>query len=119
MAKENVGKFQELLRSDEELQAKFRAAAEAFEGDKTDEAASFAAVVVPLAEEAGLPFTLEEARQFMLLGRELNDAELEAVAGGSTCYIVGGGGKPDADINDGGGSGGACAYVGITMANWD
>lgn len=41
------------------------------------------------------------------------------MAGGSTCYIVGGGGKPDADINDGGGSGGACAYVGITMANWD
>ena len=52
----NAEKFEELLRSNEELQAKLKAAAEAFEGDMTDEAAVFDAVIAPLATEAGVPF---------------------------------------------------------------
>jgi iron complex transport system substrate-binding protein len=58
----NVMKFEELLRSSEELQAKLRSATEAFAGDKTDEQAVFEAIIAPLAEEAGLPFTYDEAK---------------------------------------------------------
>ena len=95
MAQENVAKFEELLRSDETLQAKARAAVAAYTGDKADARAVFAAVVAPLADEAGLPFTFEESKSFAQDGKELDDAELEAVAGGS-CFLVGGGyGKGD------------------------
>ena len=36
MSVENVGKFEELLRSDEGLQAKLREATEAYQGDRAD-----------------------------------------------------------------------------------
>ena len=78
----NAKKFEELLRSDEALQAKLR---DAFDGDKADERAVFDAVVVPLAAEAGLPFSSDERKSLAELAREgaeLSDEELEAVAGG-------------------------------------
>ena len=92
----NVEKFEELLRSDEELQAKLRDASEAFGGDKTDERAVFEAVVAPLAAEAGLPFTFEEGKEFTAEGVELTDEELDAVAGGG-CYVAGYNSEPSAD----------------------
>ena len=36
MANENVGRFEELLKGSEEIQAKLKQLAEAFEGDKND-----------------------------------------------------------------------------------
>ena len=89
----NIKKFEELLRSDEALQAKLLAATEAFEGDKRDERALFDAVIAPLAAEAGLPFTYDEAREFVTEEFDLNENELAAVAGGTQNSL----GKPEVD----------------------
>ena len=116
MAQENATKFYELLKSDEALQAKIREATAAYDGAKDDEKAVFEAVIAPLAAEAGLPFTYEEGFAFATAERNLTDEELDAVAGGRHfCYFVGGSSKPeDWDWYDGG-TGGACAYVGVTF----
>ena len=114
MASENVTRFEELLKNDEALQAKLQELAAAFEGDATDEQAIFDATIGKLAEEAGLPFTLEEGREAASAGHELGDAELEAVAGGGGfCYVIGGSSEPEATC--GRADFHACAYVGITM----
>lgn len=86
----NLEKFEELLRSDEALQAKLRDATEAFEGDKSDERAFFDTVVAPLAAEVGLPFTYDDAKELAREGAELSDDALDAVAGG-VCFILGAG----------------------------
>ena len=83
MAKENAGKFEKLLISDEKLQAKFREAMTAFTGDRKDEKAVFEAVIKPLAEESGLPFTYEEGKAHADENKELALAAGDAVAGGS------------------------------------
>ena len=91
----NVEKFEELLRSDEALQEKLRAAIDVYEGDKSDERAVFDAVIAPLAAEAGLPLSHDEWKSLAELAREgveLSDEELEAVAGGgwvANCSVVG------------------------------
>lgn len=117
MAAENVSRFEKLLREDEALKAKMEAALKAFEGDKSDEKAVFDATVAPLAAEAGLPYTFEEAIA-STQARELDDGELEAVAGGSWCIIIGGGQDNDSNTvdteNGVGVTGfGTCKYVGI------
>ena len=118
----NREKFEDLLRSDEGLQAKLRAATEAFEGDTADERAVFDALIAPLAAEAGLPFTFEEATEPATTGRELSDAELDAVAGGyNACVVIGGGEEledPGACIDKFFGAG-ACKYIGVGFIHWD
>ena len=109
MAQENVGRFEELLKSDEALQAKFAELGKA-------------GILAPLAAEAGLPFTYEEGVAYASQGKELSDDELDAVAGGfSVCYIIGGGDEPDADSDckDGRRNIGACAYIGVTWGGFD
>ena len=118
MSLENVERFEKLLKEDEGLQAKLASSTKAYEGAETDEA-MFEGLLAPIAAGAGLPFTLDEARAYVSTCRNLSDAELEAVAGGSTyCYIVGGGSEPDAGYVDYE-NGGACAYVGLGLAHWD
>ena len=63
----------------------------------------------------GLPLPL---MQFGSLSHELSDAELDGLVGGSICIFIGFGDEPDADATDET-NGGACAYVGVTLANWD
>lgn len=117
MAAENARMFEDLLKSDDTLQSKFRSATESYEGSPKDEHALFDTVIAPLAQEAGLPFTLEELKEYAASGRELNDEELAAVAGGgSYCYIIGGGegdGTWACTTWDNGA--GACDYVGISL----
>ena len=117
MAAENASKFEKLLREDEALRARMEAALKAFDGDKSDEKAVFDAAVAPLAAEAGLPYTFEEAVE-SIQTRDLDDSELEAVAGGSWCIIIGGGHDNDSNTvdteNGVGVTGfGTCDYVGI------
>ena len=71
----------------------------------------------PLAAEAGLPYPFEEAVESTQT-RELDDSELDAVAGGSWCVIIGGGHDNDSNTvdteNGVGVTGfGTCDYVGI------
>ena len=88
MAKENIIKFEEAVRNNKDLQAKLENATKAYTGDKTDEKAVFDAIIVPIANEEGLPFTFEEAID---LKKESADEEIDlddmtAVAGG-TCGV--------------------------------
>lgn len=122
MATENASKFEKLLREDEALQAKMEAAFKAFDGDKSDEKAVFDATVAPLAAEAGLPYTFEEAVE-STQDRELDDGELEAVAGGSWCFVIGGGTNNESNTvdteNGVGVTGlGTCYYVGFGIGNF-
>ena len=119
MAVENAIEFEKLLREDEALQAKMEAAFKAFDGDKSDEKAVFDATVAPLASEAGLPYTFEEALE-STEGRELDNDELDAVAGGSFCFVIGGGHNRESNTvktqNGVGVTGfGTCKYVGIGL----
>ena len=92
MAKANVGKFYEKLAQDAALAEKLNALdkdfAEKNEGSADDIAfreKAVAAIVIPLAEEVGLPFTLEELKEYeqeQLKGLNLSEDELEQVAGG-------------------------------------
>ena len=130
MAKENAKKFEELLTSDENLQTKLRAAADSYTGDKKDEKAVFDAVIVPLANEANLPFTYEEAREYAMENRELSLDEGNAAAGGNAdvdggagyCTVIGFNGEPEAEYcevgkEDAAGFG-ACAYIGVGFLAW-
>lgn len=112
MAQENVLKFEQLLQGDEALQAQLREAAEAYAGDKSDERAFFDAAVAPIAEQAGLPHTFDEVVA-VKDSSELDDAELDAVAGGwSVCLTLG----VSSDVSATCASnveGHACAYVGV------
>ncbi len=112
MAAENIGKLEELLKEDEAVQARLNELAQAYDGDRNDEKALFEATFVVLAEEVGLPFTVEEVAKAMAEGRELDDAELDSVAGGDGfCYLIGGSDEPEVEC---GYMGYACAYVGVT-----
>jgi hypothetical protein len=127
MAKENAEKFEKLLISDEKLQAKLRAAMDAYTGDRRDEKAVYDAVVLRLAEEAGLPFTFEEAREYASKDREISLEEGDAAAGGedpnyasSWCVVLGFGNETDMDFHCGKEyGGGICDYVGVGIINYD
>lgn len=112
MAQDNISKFEELLRNDESLSAKLQELASAYEGDPADEESFFAATIGALAEEAGLPFSLEEAKGYVP-NRELSDAELDAVAGGNPCFLFGG--SDGAEAHCEGVFGSACAYLGVSF----
>ena len=67
MAKENVAKFYEKLAEDAALAEKLNALDKAFaekNGSSAEDAAmrekAVDAIIIPLAQEVGLPFTLEE-----------------------------------------------------------
>ena len=92
MAKENVGKFYEKLAQDAALAEKLNALDKDF-AEKNDAPAddmavrekAAEAIVLPLAEEAGLPFTLEELKEYeqdQMKNMTLSDDELDQEAGG-------------------------------------
>lgn len=126
-------KFEALLRSDEGLQERLGAAAEAYAGDAADARAAFDAVVAPLAAEAGLPFTYDEAIEYADGDREVSLDEADGAAGGQDvpsngygiCLVVGFG-EVDADAckrssdaaNDMEGAG-ACASIGVGFIAWN
>ncbi|WP_027397968.1 Nif11 family protein [Anaerovibrio lipolyticus] len=115
MAKENVGKFYDKLAQDAALAKKLNALDKEFaekNGASSDDAAmrekAAEAIIIPLAKEVGLPFTLEELKEYeqeQLKEMNLSEDELDQVAGGS-------GGKPSKRLEPRGGLN-ACAYVGV------
>ena len=116
MAKENVIKFEALLRSDEDLQTKLKAATDTA-NDIQDEEAKFKTIIAPLAEESGLPFTFDELRAAFDEGLEMSEDELVNLSGGGFCCFIGGSDGEDVSDDCEGSSGlagvGACDYVGI------
>ena len=108
MAKENIKAFFEALSKDEALQKALKEKELAYTGKKEDREAVINEVLIPVAEEAGYAFTLDELKEFekgMRPEGELDESELEAIAGGvevwgacvvvgvgygTTCFILGG-----------------------------
>lgn len=83
MALDNLIKFEELLRTDDALQGKIKAAVLSFRGDPRDRRAVYDAIFVPLAAEVGLPHTYDDVLEFLSRqSRKLEDEELAKVAGG-------------------------------------
>ena len=110
----NIDQFEELLRSDEELQSKLIQALEAYEGDRDDAQALFNAVVAPLAQDAGLPFTYEEFAEQVSKGVELTGEEMDSMSGGWS-YCWGTGITNEVDANHCGNEycgAKMCAYIG-------
>ena len=118
MAKENVGKFYEKLAQDAALAEKLNALDKDFaeknvtsSNDAAMREKAVEAIVLPLAEEVGLPFTIEELKEYeeeQLREMTLSDDELDQVAGGS---LKVGGDKSTSkrvDCNHA-----ACAYIGV------
>ena len=115
MAKENVGKFYEKLAQDAALAEKLNALDKDFaekNGTSVDDAAmrekAVEAIIIPMAEEVGLPFTLEELKEYeqeQLKEMNLSEDELDQVAGGKRKYH-----GPAANNSKGGA---LCAFLGV------
>ena len=96
MAKENVKAFFEVLSKDEAIQQALKAKEAAYTGIKEDREIVVKEVLIPVAEEAGYTFTLEEVKEFekgMRAEGELAENELESIAGGiemwGVCVVLG------------------------------
>ena len=115
MAKENVGKFYDKLAQDAALAEKLNEMDKDFaekNGTSVDDAAmrekAVEAIIIPLAKEAGLPFTLEELKEYeqeQLKEMNLSEDELDQVAGGR--------GKPRPEDKGKPSYKAACAIVGV------
>ena len=101
MTNQNVKAFIEALSQDESIQKALKEKEMAYTGIKEDRETFMEAVVIPLAKEVGYEFTLKDLKDFekgMRPQGELDEDELESVAGGTTwglCVLggIGGGGE--------------------------
>lgn len=82
MAQTGLKAFEDALKADVELQKRYE---EALKG--VTEASSFGEAVQKAAAELGYEVTLEEFEQAWAERQELDDAELESVAGGKVDYV--------------------------------
>ena len=110
MALENVKAFYKELEANQELQKKIAAADAAYNGDTEDKKAAVEAIILPIAKEVGFDFTAEELISFKPSAQnedcEFTEDELEAVAGGGWCLILGFGERDCKTI---------CKYVGVGL----
>lgn len=72
-----------MVENDESLRERLQQAARECEGLTLDDRALFEAVVMPVAREAGIQISYEEAEAEAFEAHELSDDELEAVVGGA------------------------------------
>ena len=89
--KTNVDKFFEIYDADPALQARVQQAMDSYPGSLEIRDVMTEHVLLPVAEELGLPFTLKERRNYELLkwGRQHQDRELtddEMAADDETTY---------------------------------
>ena len=103
---ENLKKFLSLIASNKELEAKALACNEMDE-EKGKQA------LIELAKENGIEITLADfEKPAEPASCELDDDELDAVAGGGGCGCAGAGGGAGTDANDGKTYGCGCALYG-------
>ena len=92
MSVEQVKAFFQKVKEDAELAQKLKDAQAAYTGDKSDKDAAIAAVVIPVAAEAGFNFTVADFNAAFDNGEveegEVSEDELNAVAGGEWCGSV-------------------------------
>ncbi len=121
MAKENVGMFYEKLTIDisvaEKLNERDKDFAETNDAPADDAEEQIirafmekaaAAIVLPLAEEVGLPFTIEELKEYeqeQLKEMPISENELDQVAGGRRTKR---GDDPGVGLSN-------CAYIGVGL----
>lgn len=86
MSVEQAKAFLAKVKTDPAIEQKFNDAQAAYTGDKSDKTAAFAAIVIPVAAEAGFNFTVEEFKAAFDNNDEgeASKDELNAVAGGSS-----------------------------------
>ena len=82
MSVEQVKAFFDKVKSDETLAQKLKDAQAAYNGDKSDKSAIFAAIVIPVAKSAGFNFTVDDFKAAFAAEGEASADELDAVAGG-------------------------------------
>ena len=89
MSVEQAKAFFQKVKEDPELAQKIKDAQAAYKGDTSDKEAAIAAVVIPIAAEAGFNFTAEDVKAAFDKGEgEASEDELDAVAGGYDCTGV-------------------------------
>ena len=92
MAVEQVKAFFDKAKEDSALAQKLKDAQAAYTGDKSDKDAAIAAVVIPVAAEAGFNFTVADFKAAFdnseVEEGEVSEDELNAVAGGEF-YLCG------------------------------
>ena len=122
MAKENVKKFFEEVSKNEDLQKRLKAASEKTNADMQKAVTAHAEAIISVAKKAGFDFTAEEMLFHSACGQELDQDELDAVAGGAKagsgrtlCLIFGASTGPNAGAGSGGDAIGAtaCAFIGL------
>lgn len=104
MARENVKLFEEALQKDSDLQAKLKEKEAGYTGDREDRGKISEEILLPLAAEYGLPFTLEELKAEEEARQKegaVSEEELESVSGGTlfgVCFLVGAGISGDCEL---------------------
>ena len=87
MSVDQAKAFFQKVKEDEALGKKLADAQAAYKGDKEG---AVAAVIIPVAAEAGFKFTTEDVKAAFPTGEgEASEDELEAVAGGFSCQGIG------------------------------
>ncbi len=87
MSVEQVKAFFAKVNEDEALAQQLKDAQAAYTGDKSDKDAAVAAVVIPVAAEAGFNFTVDDFKAAYYNSEdEVSEDELTAVAGGRKDY---------------------------------
>ena len=82
MSVEQVKAFFAKIKEDSTLAQKLKDAQAAYNGDTSDKAAEFAAIVIPVASSAGFNFTVDDFKAAFAAEGEASADELDAVAGG-------------------------------------
>ncbi len=83
MSVEQVKAFFDKVYSDEAFAQKLKDAEAAYKGDKSDKDTAIAAVVIPIAAEAGFNFNVDDFKASFESEGEASAEELGAVAGGA------------------------------------
>ena len=83
MSVEQVKAFLAKIKEDSALAQKLKDAQAAYKGDTSDKDAAVAAIVIPVAAQAGFTFTVEDFKAAFEAEGEASEDELNAVAGGN------------------------------------